>query len=157
MSCVACGHRSTSQSALPARDETVSPRPPVPVEEAGGSAADAANVIRAYYRAINEQRYADAYTLWAGNGAASGKTAGAFSAGFAGTASVDVALGTPGPIGGAAGSRYVEVPVTIAALTKDGGRRAFAGTYTLRRSVVDGATAEQREWRIHSAQIRRVG
>ena len=58
-------------------------------------------------------------------------------------------------MGAAAGSRYVEIPVRITAVATDGGRRAFSGSYTLRRSVVDGATAEQRAWRIYSASIRR--
>jgi len=57
---------------------------------------------------------------------------------------------------GRRGSRYVEIPVRITAVTTDGARQAFIGTYTLRRSVVDGATPEQRAWRIHSAKIRPV-
>ena len=115
---------------------------------------DAVNVVRVYYRAINEGRYGDAYQLWASDGAASGKSLEVFRNGFASTASVDVVLGTPGSIEGAAGSRYVEIPVRITAVAADGGRQAFIGTYTLRRSVVDGATPEQRAWRIHSAKIR---
>jgi hypothetical protein len=115
---------------------------------------DAANVVRAYYRAINERRYGDAYRLWASGGTASGKSLEVFRDGFASTASVDVVLGTPGSIEGAAGSRYVEIPVRITAVAADGARQAFVGTYTLRRSVVDGATPEQRAWRIHSAKIR---
>lgn len=118
------------------------------------SAADAVDVVRAYYRAINERRYPDAYRLWASGGAASGKTLEAFRDGFVSTVSVDVVLGTPGRIEGAAGSRYVEIPVRIHAVTTAGGRQAFSGMYTLRRSVVDGATPEQRAWRIYSAKIR---
>jgi hypothetical protein len=119
------------------------------------STDEAANVVRAYYQAINERRYGDAYRLWASDGAASGKSLEAFADGFGSTASVDVVLGAPGPIGAAAGSRYVEIPVRITAIATDGGRQAFVGAYTLRRSVVDGATLEQRAWRIHSAHVRR--
>jgi hypothetical protein len=114
-----------------------------------------ADVVRAYYRAINERRFNDAYQLWVSSGAASGKSLEAFRAGFAQTASVDVVLGTPGRIEGAAGSRYVEIPVRISAVPTKGERQAFIGAYTLRRSVVDGATPEQRAWRIYSAKIRR--
>ncbi|HKQ57849.1 MAG TPA: hypothetical protein VJY35_08260 [Candidatus Eisenbacteria bacterium] len=141
--------------------------PPAPPPGAGATQApadtatrapdtdEAASVVRAYYQAINERRYGDAYRLWASDGAASGKSLEAFQDGFGSTASVDVVLGTPGPIGAAAGSRYIEIPVRITAIATDGGREAFVGAYTLRRSVVDGATLEQRAWRIYSAQIRR--
>jgi hypothetical protein len=54
---------------------------------------------------------------------------------------------------GAAGSRYITIPVTIRAKLKNGKEQNFAGEYVLRRSVVDGATAEQRAWRIYSANI----
>jgi len=150
---LACGcGRSGPPASRPGAG--VSSAPADTVARAPDSADDAGNVVRAYYRAINERRYGDAYRLWAAGGAASGKSLEAFRDGFARTASVDVTLGPPGPIEGAAGSRYLEIPVRIAAVTADGGRQAFVGTYTLRRSVVDGATPEQRAWRIHSAKIR---
>lgn len=133
------------------------PAPADIAAQARDSADDAASVVRAYYRAINERRYPDAYRLWASDGAASGKNLEAFREGFGSTASVDVVFGTPGRIEGAAGSRYVEIPVRITTVAKNGGRQTFIGSYTLRRSVVDGATPEQRAWRIHSAQIRRDG
>jgi len=66
-----------------------------------------------------------------------------FRKGFEETERVEVTVGTPGPIGAAAGSR-VEVPVRIAARTRAGARQRFSGSYTLRLSVVDGATPEQR-------------
>jgi hypothetical protein len=119
------------------------------------SQAGAANVIRAYYRAIGDQRYRDAYRLWASDGAASGKSLEAFRSGFANTASVRVNIGTPGRIEGAAGSRFVEVPVHVSAVATDSTHQAFSGQYVLRRSVVDCATPDQRAWRIYSATIRR--
>jgi hypothetical protein len=130
---------------------------PAPVDSgtrAGDSAEDAASVIRAYYHAINERRYGDAYRLWDSEGAASGKSLDAFRDGFARTTEVGAVFGAPGLIEGAAGSRYVDIPVRITAVAADRGRQAFSGTYTLRRSVVDGATPEQRAWRIYSAKIR---
>jgi hypothetical protein len=54
----------------------------------------------------------------------------------------------------AAGSRFIQVPVTIEATTRDGGTQRYSGTYTLRRAMVDGATPEQRAWRIASASLR---
>lgn len=124
--------------------------------DAGTDETAAPEVVRAYYGAIGDRRFRDAYRLWASEGAASGKTLEQFEAGFAGTAAVEVEVGSPGPIGAAAGSRYIEVPVRISARLGDGTRQEFTGTYTLRRSVVDGATPEQRAWRIHSAAVRQV-
>ncbi len=42
------------------------------------------------------------------------------------------------------------------ATTKDGHVQHFEGHYVLRRSVVDGASAEQRAWHIHSADINKL-
>jgi hypothetical protein len=123
----------------------------------GPGASEAVGVLERYYDFINRGEYERAHTLWGGGGAASGQTAAEFRAGFANTDSVAVTIGSPGRIDPAAGSRYVEIAVEIRAVTKDGRRQRFTGSYVLRRSVVDGATAEQRAWRIHSAQIREVG
>ena len=113
----------------------------------------AAAILDAYYAAINRKEYPRAYALWASNGEASGKTLEQFTAGFAETDSASLVLGHPGPIGAAAGSRYIEIPVTIDARLSDGTGQHFSGTYTLRRSVVDGATLDQRQWRIYKAHI----
>ncbi|HTK39058.1 MAG TPA: hypothetical protein VL325_11245, partial [Pyrinomonadaceae bacterium] len=73
------------------------------------------------------------------------------------TRSTSVDIGEPGEIEGAAGSRYITFPVTVHAVTIDGKEQNFKGEYVLRRSVVDGATAEQRGWRIYSAKISETG
>lgn len=118
------------------------------------SPAAAADLIRRYYAAINARQYRRAYELWSDDGRASGQTFDEFAAGFAETASVEVEVGTPGRVEGAAGSRFVDVPVVIHAVLNNGQRQRFEGHYTLRRAVVEGATPEQRRWRIHSAEIR---
>lgn len=115
---------------------------------------DAVAVVRAYYGAINAADYAVAHALWAAG--ASGQSLDQFARGFGDTASVVVDVASPGRIEGAAGSRYIEVPVAVEARQRDGGVRRFVGAYTLRRSVVDGATEAQRQWRIASADIREV-
>ena len=129
-------------------------RPP----SAASSAADRepSEVIRQYYEAVEAGDFVRAYALWGADGAASGQTLDQFATGFAETAQVDVEIGTPGRIEPAAGSRYVEVPVVIRAVTTDGEEQRFEGTYTLRRSVVDGASAEQRRWHIYSADVDRT-
>jgi len=114
-----------------------------------------AAVIRRYYSAIQSHRFDDAYALWSDSGRASKQTAPEFAAGFSQTATVSVAIGDSVRIEGAAGSQYATVPVVVDATLRSGERQKFVGTYTLRRAMVDGATREQRQWRIYSAQLRR--
>jgi hypothetical protein len=118
--------------------------------------ADAVAVVQAYYAAIAARQYPRAYALWSGGGDASGQTAQQFAGGFADTASVSAEVGEPGRVDAAAGSRYIEIPVSITATRRDGSVHRYAGAYTLRRAVVDGATDEQRAWRIASADLREV-
>lgn len=129
---------------------------PAPVSPTEPTAGDAAEVVRRYYGAIDARQYGQAYQLWAGGGGASGQSAASFADGFGETAGVTVQTGTPGQVEGAAGSRYVRVPVAIRAVDVDGSEHTYEGSYTLRRAVVDGATAEQREWRIDSADLHEV-
>ena len=118
------------------------------------SAARAVAWIQDYYKAINEHRYRDAYAHWERGGLASGKGFDEFRKGFEETERVEVTVGATGRIEGAAGSRYIEVPVQIAAWARGGDRQEYSGLYTLRLSVVDGATPEQRSWHIYSASVR---
>jgi hypothetical protein len=114
-----------------------------------------AAVLRSYYAAIDARRYRDAYLLWSGDGSASGKSLAGFTAGFAETKSVRAAISDSIRMEGAAGSQYATVPVTVDAVLKDGTTQHFTGTYTLRRAMVDGATAKQRAWHIYTARISR--
>ena len=116
--------------------------------------ADAVAVIRDYYRAIDGLDYAHAWSLWSDGGRSSGQSPQQFADGFANTAHVTVQTGPPGDMEGAAGSRFIQVPVTIVAEMRDGATQQYTGTYTLRRAAVDGATPEQRAWRIASASLR---
>lgn len=117
------------------------------------TSADAVAVIRDYYRAIDGMDYAHAWSLWSDGGRSSGQSPQQFADGFANTAHVTVETGQPGEMDAAAGSRFIQVPVTINAETRDGGTQRYTGSYTLRRAVVDGATPEQRAWRIASASL----
>ncbi|HEY9541946.1 MAG TPA: hypothetical protein VIR05_09970 [Luteimonas sp.] len=117
---------------------------------------DAVAVIGDYYAAIDAGSYARAYALWSDGGRASKQTPQQFADGFADTAQVVATLGEPGRVDPGAGQRYIQIPVGITATTSDGSVRRYAGTYTLHRTVVDGATAEQRAWRIASADLREV-
>ena len=112
-------------------------------------------VVRDYYDAINRGAYDRAYALWSDYGAASGKTLQQFSDGFADTARDSVDIQRPSTVDAAAGSRYLEIPVRVIATRRDQGSSTYRGSYVLRRSVVDGASAEQRKWRIQSARLQK--
>lgn len=140
----------------PDGDGPLTAPPAADVGAAEPTAADAVAIVRDYYAAINAGDYAGAYRLWSGSGAASGQTPDQFANGFAQTRGVNVEIGAPGRVDAGAGSRYVQVPVGVQATQADGSVRRFGGTYTLQRSVVDGATPEQRLWRIRGADLREV-
>lgn len=120
------------------------------------SATDAVAVLDTYYAAIAEGNYSRARGLWSAAGESSGQTLPQFAAGFASTVNIAFKPGAPGRVDAAAGSRFVQVPVSIRATQSDGSAHQYVGSYTLRRAVVDGASAEQRAWRISSADIREV-
>jgi len=110
-------------------------------------------VLREYYAAINARDYGKAYAQWSGGGRASGQSPQQFADGYATTQGVSVVLGEPGPIEGAAGSRYVQIPATLDATQADGSIRHYTGTFTLRMTMVDGASEAQRSWHIASADL----
>ena len=64
-----------------------------------------------------------------------------------------VEIGQPSRIDAAAGSRYINIPVTITATMKNGQVQHFSGSYALRRNVVNGATPEQMTRHFYSAHI----
>ncbi len=117
------------------------------------SPQDAVAVLHAYYAAINQHDFQRAWSSWSDGGHSSGQTPQQFADGFANTAEVALRAGAPGAAGAAAGSRYVEIPVTIDATMRDGSIHRYVGTYTMRRAVVDGATDAQRAWHIASATL----
>jgi hypothetical protein len=143
----------------PARVDTPAPAPAPPSTRADTAAADTtpADVIRRYYSAIDAKRYDEAYRLWSQKGAASGKTSAAFAAGFKDTQHARVTVGDSTSLEGAAGSQFATIPVTVDATLVGGKAQRFTGTYTLRRSMVDGATAEQRTWHIYTAELSPLG
>ncbi len=116
---------------------------------------DAVTVVRDYYDAINRGAYDRAYALWSGRGSASGKSLQQFSDGFAETGRDSIDIKRPGRVDAAAGNRFVEIPVKVTAINRDQSRSTYSGIYVLRRSVVDGATPEERKWRIQSANMHR--
>jgi hypothetical protein len=126
-----------------------------PPDESAGEQeqqAGAVAVLREYYEAIDARDYKRAYSAWGSHGPP-GQSLEEFKRGFADTNSVRVETGVASRMGAAAGSRYIEVPVTIVATTTLGDERRYQGTYTLRRVVVDGAPEAARKWHIDRAEI----
>lgn len=119
--------------------------------QAAPETAGAIQTILDYFRAINDQAYAQAYQLWADNGAASTQTLDQFTQGFAGTARVDVQFGT---IATTSDGR-VNIPITLVSIVNDpanpqNGQRVlhFAGAYTL-----EPAPTYPNGWQIADANV----
>lgn len=125
---------------------------PAPVVDE--TAQGAANVVQRYYALIGEKKYGEAWALWENVGQASGMTAKAFAASFDKYGQYDAQVGTPGAVDAGAGQRFVTVPVQIIGKLKTGALVNMAGSVTLHRAAVDGATLEQKSWRIRTADIK---
>ena len=124
-------------------------------QTASSTAEDAVQLIRNYYRWINQKKYQGAFNIWEKREdgyAVNGQSFEKFAGGFSDTASVSVEIGVPGEIEGAAGSNYIQIPVVISATSTDGSQQKFAGTYTMRSSNM----ADDKSWYINSAKVRKV-
>jgi len=150
---VGCEQHTAKAPGTDSASIKVEPAPGEKHDTVAVESTPAATITR-YDAAINGRRFDDAYGLWSQSGKASGKSEKDFAAGFAQTRAVSVTLGDSGRTEGAAGSQFATVPVAIDATMRDGTHQHFVGTYMLRRSMVDGATAEQRAWRIYSAALK---
>jgi hypothetical protein len=147
------------RTAVPSATTPAAP-PPTPAapppERAEDSIGDPVAIVRDYYSAIRAHDFLRAYRMWEASGQRNVRSYAQFASGFDSTETVDVKAGAPGRVEGAAGSRYVTVPVEIDSRLRDGTRQRFTGTYTLRRVVVPGASAAQRRWHLYAASIRQV-
>lgn len=117
------------------------------------SAQGAANVVQTYYALIGEGKYRDAFSL-RDSSAPGPKTAAAFAADFARYSEYHANVGGPSAVDAGAGQRYVTVPVQIYARLKQSKAPVYQlGSVTLHRTGVDGASAEQRSWRIRTITL----
>lgn len=130
--------------SIPACQRTQNPTP-----------QSAVQLLQSHYKKINAGRFEDAYKDWDGAGKASGKSLVAFINSYVQTPQVEMTPGVPGPIEGAAGSRYITIPVHVTAIKPGGFRTEFAGQYVLRYSVVEGAKPRY-QWRIYSQKLERA-
>jgi hypothetical protein len=149
---------STDQATTMPQATTNAPTSQQAVSAPDPSSPEAAvQVIRDYYDAINNGEYERAYNYWNRNGSASDQTLEQFRQGFAETEHVDVQTGQPGREDAAAGSLFIEIPVTITATTTDQRIQRYSGTYSLRRvNDVPGATEDQLTWHIYTADINEI-
>ena len=128
----------------------VSPAAPAPLAAAPAKAAApdpksaeaAVAVAQRYYALIEQGRYAEALQMRRDGGVVD-------ASGVAAYADYHAQLGPPGQMEGAAGSSFVEVPVTVTAQRAGGAPVRITETVTLRRiNDVPGSTPEQRLWHI---------
>jgi len=154
---VACGTRpvtaKSSDTSRAVHDTSVQSAPEAAPAAEDSAIGEAQAVVRAYYAAINAHDYPRAYAAWGSGGPPRQPTLQTFASGFDHTDSVRVVLGAPGRIEGAAGSRYVTIPVRLQAFEKGTAPRVYAGSYTLRRTVVPGADAADQRWHLYSANL----
>jgi len=144
---------ATDAAAAAATPDAAAPaQAPLP----GPTAEDAEAVVRDYYAAINAGDFETAYAKWDDGGAASRQDFARFRDGYADTESVQATIGAAHGLEGAAGSRYVKVPVELRARQRDGSVRRYRGEFDLRAAVADGASDEQRHWHLYSAVIQRL-
>ncbi|WP_421932467.1 hypothetical protein [Phenylobacterium sp.] len=121
------------------------------------SAQGAADVVQTYFALIGEKKYAQAWALWGDGGKASGMTAEQFAASFDKYSQYHGNVGAPGPMEGAAGSSYVEVPAIAFGRLKTGEQFNLKGPITLKRvNDVPGSSAEQRKWHIQTSGMKPV-
>jgi hypothetical protein len=120
-----------------------------------GTAQDAAQVVQLYGIALSERRYADAYALWGDAGRASGVSQDAFMVAMAKYRDIHALVGRPGQVEGAAGSRYVRVPLQLYGRLKSGRRYNLIGALTLRRvSNIPGSGRAARRWHISASDMK---
>jgi hypothetical protein len=135
---------------------TSNPAPSAKAPADADSVGDPVAIVREYYAAIRAHDFLRAYRMWEASGQRNVRSYAQFEAGFDSTESVDVKTGAPGRVEGAAGSRFVTVPVEIDSRLRNGVPQRFTGTYTLRRVAVPDASDAQRRWHLYAANVRQV-
>lgn len=110
----------------------------------------AAQVLQSYSALVEQRRFPEAWRLWSDSGRASQMSEEDFANSYGKYAELHAEIGASGPMEGAAGSAYVDIPLRLYGRLKDGKPFNSAGTATLRRANdVPGSTEEQRQWRIY--------
>jgi hypothetical protein len=118
------------------------------------SAQGAGQVLQRFGGSLEQRHFAEAYRLWSDGGHASGMTGTQFIASYDKYAEIHSEVGAPGPLEGAAGSAYVDIPFRLYGKSKSGEPFNLVGPITLRRvNDVPGSTGEQRQWHIYRSEV----
>jgi len=149
---VACGERSSSPplrvDSAAASGAASAPTSGAAPDSFGRRPEDAAATVRAYLAALTQRDFGQASALWEPGADAAAVDPASFARAHGDTTVLEFEVGAPGRVEGAAGSRYVVVPVVMRGSARDRPPLLLHGQVTLRRSVVDGATEAARRWRI---------
>lgn len=106
-------------------------------------------MLASYAGLVEEKRWADARRLWT-----EGSDTAAIEARLRQFERLKVDVDDAGPIEGAAGSIYIEIPLRLTGTTKSGEPQSLAGTATLRRvNDVPGSSEVQRRWHIYRLDL----
>jgi len=111
-------------------------------------------VLQSYAALLEQGRFADARRLWTDGGTGSGLSQEGFVESLAKYSEIHAEIGAPGPVEGAAGSAYVEIPLRLYGKLKSGRGFNALGTATLRRvNDVPGSSEAQRRWHIYRIDV----
>jgi hypothetical protein len=128
----------------PQAEPTIDPKSPQAAEE----------LVRDFARLLNRGQFGEAYMLL-GSGAPPRHD---FDSRFELYSGLKVGVGAPDQPEGAAGSIYIEVPLTISGTDKSGKRVERSASAVLRRvNDVPGSTEEQRHWHIERIDWKAAG
>jgi hypothetical protein len=131
------------------------PADPNAIPASEKTAAAAKQVLDDYFAALATKQYGRAYRMWGSKGEATGMSEAQFAASFAKYKIYDGRAFEAGESNGAAGSIYIDFPVTVTGILAKGGGFSLSGPMTLKRvNDVDGSTAEQRRWHISSSGLK---
>jgi len=123
-----------------------------PIDPKSGQGAG--QVLQIYAALLEQGRLAEARRLWTEGGAGSGLSQRGFAEALGKYSEIHAEIGAPGPVEGAAGSAYVQIPLRFYGKLKSGAALNSSGTATLRRvNDVPGSTAEQRRWHIYRIDV----
>lgn len=124
------------------------PGGPAYLDDSQGAAA-ARDVMVRYVKLLETAQLTDARRYWT-----MGSDPGILEAQLEQFERFDLTIGDPGPMEGAAGSVYINIPLRLDGRATDGSALALGGAATLRRANnVPGSSDVQRQWHIYRVDL----